>query len=44
MRWTGPQLLKQLPQINIFCAGMGSAGQYSPCDFTFAVRIDTNLT
>lgn len=28
MRWTGPQLLEQLPQINIFCMGMGSAGQY----------------
>ncbi|KAL3587408.1 cysteine synthase fda4 [Fusarium poae] len=26
MLWTGPQLLKQLPNINIFCAGMGSAG------------------
>ncbi|KAI0385676.1 tryptophan synthase beta subunit-like PLP-dependent enzyme [Hypomontagnella monticulosa] len=26
MRWTGPQLLKQLPDIGIFCAGMGSAG------------------
>ncbi|TVY82428.1 Cysteine synthase [Lachnellula suecica] len=26
MRWTGPQLLAQLPEINIFCAGMGSAG------------------
>ncbi|KAI2619471.1 tryptophan synthase beta subunit-like PLP-dependent enzyme [Hypomontagnella submonticulosa] len=26
MRWTGPQLLKQLPNISIFCAGMGSAG------------------
>ncbi|KKY16046.1 putative cysteine synthase [Phaeomoniella chlamydospora] len=25
-RWTGPQLLKQLPEINIFCTGMGSAG------------------
>jgi cysteine synthase len=24
--WTGPQLLKQLPEINVFCAGMGSAG------------------
>ncbi|KAF5858056.1 hypothetical protein ETB97_004925 [Aspergillus alliaceus] len=27
MRWTGPQLLMQLPEINIFCTGMGSAGQ-----------------
>ncbi|KAJ5714407.1 cysteine synthase-like protein B [Penicillium malachiteum] len=26
VRWTGPQLLKQLPEINIFCTGMGSAG------------------
>ncbi|KAH8588190.1 tryptophan synthase beta subunit-like PLP-dependent enzyme [Bisporella sp. PMI_857] len=26
VRWTGPQLLQQLPNINIFCAGMGSAG------------------
>ncbi|RDW58723.1 hypothetical protein BP6252_13199 [Coleophoma cylindrospora] len=26
VRWTGPQLLKQLPEINIFGAGMGSAG------------------
>ncbi|KAE8155416.1 tryptophan synthase beta subunit-like PLP-dependent enzyme [Aspergillus tamarii] len=26
MRWTGPQLLMQLPEINIFCTGMGSAG------------------
>lgn len=46
MRWTGPQLLKQLPQINVFCAGMGSAGQY----YLFRLRskdgnsycIDTN--
>ncbi|TVY71544.1 Cysteine synthase [Lachnellula suecica] len=26
VRWTGPQLLKQLPQMNVFCAGMGTAG------------------
>ncbi|KAF3014062.1 hypothetical protein E8E14_012186 [Neopestalotiopsis sp. 37M] len=26
IRWTGPQLLKQLPNISVFCAGMGSAG------------------
>lgn len=25
-RWTGPQLLKQLPTIDILCAGMGTAG------------------
>ncbi|KAB8297993.1 hypothetical protein EYC80_001766 [Monilinia laxa] len=25
-RWTGPQILKQLPEINIFCMGMGSTG------------------
>lgn len=29
MRWTGPQLLTQLPEINIFAAGMGSAGKFS---------------
>lgn len=28
IRWTGPQLLKQLPNISVFCAGMGSAGNY----------------
>ncbi|KAG0644939.1 hypothetical protein D0Z07_9338 [Hyphodiscus hymeniophilus] len=26
IRWTGPQILKQLPEITMFCAGMGSAG------------------
>ena len=26
-RWAGPQLLMQLPEINIFCTGMGSAGE-----------------
>lgn len=25
-RWTGPQIYKQLPEINIFCMGMGSTG------------------
>lgn len=25
-RWTGPQILKQLPTIDILCAGMGTAG------------------
>ena len=25
-RWTGPQILDQLPEIDIFCAGMGTAG------------------
>ncbi|KIM99625.1 hypothetical protein OIDMADRAFT_181057 [Oidiodendron maius Zn] len=26
IRWTGPQLYLQLPQINVFCAGMGTSG------------------
>ncbi|CEH14676.1 Cystathionine beta-synthase and related enzymes [Ceraceosorus bombacis] len=26
MRWTGPQLAKQLPEMDIFVAGMGTAG------------------
>ena len=26
IRWTGPQLVQQLPEINVFAAGMGSAG------------------
>ncbi|KAJ5473697.1 hypothetical protein N7475_003263 [Penicillium sp. IBT 31633x] len=26
MRWTGPQILKQLPEINVLCAGMGTSG------------------
>lgn len=26
LRWTGPQLWKQLPEIDIFCMGMGSSG------------------
>ncbi|CAI6095984.1 unnamed protein product [Clonostachys chloroleuca] len=26
VRWTGPQLMAQLPEINVFCSGMGSAG------------------
>ncbi|KAK2594943.1 hypothetical protein QQS21_007346 [Conoideocrella luteorostrata] len=26
IRWTGPQLWKQLPEINVFAMGMGSAG------------------
>ncbi|TQS37116.1 hypothetical protein Golomagni_02420 [Golovinomyces magnicellulatus] len=25
-RWTGPQLLKQLPNMNVFCAGLGTSG------------------
>lgn len=24
--WTGPQILKQLPEINVLCAGMGTSG------------------
>ncbi|KAF9888878.1 hypothetical protein FE257_008248 [Aspergillus nanangensis] len=26
IRWTGPQILKQLPEINVLCAGMGTSG------------------
>ncbi|KAK2774706.1 hypothetical protein FQN53_003513 [Emmonsiellopsis sp. PD_33] len=26
IRWTGPQILKQLPQINVICSGMGTSG------------------
>ncbi|TIB99486.1 tryptophan synthase beta subunit-like PLP-dependent enzyme [Wallemia mellicola] len=26
VRWTAPQILKQKPDINIFCAGMGTSG------------------
>jgi cysteine synthase len=26
MRWTGPQILAQLPEINLICAGMGTSG------------------
>lgn len=26
VRWTGPQILKQLPEINLLCAGMGTSG------------------
>ncbi|KAF2256148.1 cysteine synthase-like protein B [Trematosphaeria pertusa] len=26
MRWTGPQILKQLPDINVVCAGLGTSG------------------
>ncbi|KAF8251248.1 cysteine synthase B [Wilcoxina mikolae CBS 423.85] len=26
MRWSGPQILLQLPEINVFCAGMGTTG------------------
>ncbi|KAI2620945.1 tryptophan synthase beta subunit-like PLP-dependent enzyme [Hypomontagnella submonticulosa] len=26
VRWTGPQILRQLPEINLICAGMGTAG------------------
>ncbi|KAK8168341.1 tryptophan synthase beta subunit-like PLP-dependent enzyme [Phyllosticta citrichinensis] len=25
-RWTGPQILRQLPHINVLCAGMGTSG------------------
>ncbi|ERF76812.1 hypothetical protein EPUS_07992 [Endocarpon pusillum Z07020] len=25
-RWTGPQILDQLPEIDVFCTGMGTAG------------------
>ncbi|OAA38118.1 cysteine synthase K/M:Cysteine synthase B [Metarhizium rileyi] len=26
VKWTGPQILRQLPEINIVCAGMGTSG------------------
>ncbi|KAI5922078.1 tryptophan synthase beta subunit-like PLP-dependent enzyme [Camillea tinctor] len=26
IRWTGPQILRQLPDINLICAGMGTSG------------------
>lgn len=26
IRWTGPQILKQLPEISIICAGLGTSG------------------
>ncbi|KAI1454179.1 tryptophan synthase beta subunit-like PLP-dependent enzyme [Annulohypoxylon moriforme] len=26
VRWTGPQILMQLPEINLICAGMGTSG------------------
>ncbi|KAI0977599.1 tryptophan synthase beta subunit-like PLP-dependent enzyme [Xylaria arbuscula] len=26
IRWTGPQILKQLPEITLICAGMGTSG------------------
>lgn len=26
VRWTGPQILTQLPEINVFCCGMGTSG------------------
>ncbi|KAK7745691.1 hypothetical protein SLS62_009657 [Diatrype stigma] len=26
IRWTGPQILKQLPEINLICAGLGTSG------------------
>lgn len=26
VRWTGPQIIKQLPEIDVICAGMGTAG------------------
>ncbi|SPO01905.1 probable cysteine synthase B [Cephalotrichum gorgonifer] len=26
VRWTGPQILAQLPEINLLCAGMGTSG------------------
>ena len=29
IRWTGPQILKQLPDINVLCAGMGTSGTMS---------------
>ncbi|GAD92327.1 cysteine synthase B, putative [Paecilomyces variotii No. 5] len=28
LRWTGPQIIQQLPQINVFCTGMGTSGTY----------------
>ncbi|KAJ6446503.1 cysteine synthase B [Purpureocillium lavendulum] len=26
VKWTGPQILRQLPEINVICAGMGTSG------------------
>lgn len=43
IRWTGPQLMKQLPEINIFCAGMGSAGCITGTG-TFLKRIKPSVT
>ena len=25
-KWTGPQILKQLPDLNVMCAGVGTSG------------------
>lgn len=30
IRWTGPQILEQLPEINLICAGMGTSGMLQP--------------
>ena len=26
MKWTGPQIIRQLPNIAIFCSGIGTSG------------------
>lgn len=31
IRWTGPQIWQQLPEINILCMSMGTAGQSAIC-------------
>ena len=28
IRWTGPQILRQLPEIDLLCAGMGTSGEH----------------
>lgn len=27
MKWTGPQIIKQLPDISVFCSGIGTSGK-----------------
>lgn len=31
MRWTGPQILKQLPKLSVFAASIGTSGTMTGC-------------
>ena len=41
VRWTGPQIHSQLPEISVLCAGMGTSGRHPV--FLFLVNISLSF-